>query len=66
MVFGENPRVPRSMLSDDVADDVGVEDLRASAVDQDTAAAAFARAHQLRSEAQRALAAHDARDRLAE
>eukprot|EP00959_Pyramimonas_sp_CCMP1952_P285799 5975792-Pyramimonas_sp.AAC.1 len=47
LAFGENPRPPRCTLSDDAAGEVGVDDLRQSAIDLDAAAAAFARAHQL-------------------
>eukprot|EP00959_Pyramimonas_sp_CCMP1952_P398864 8358136-Pyramimonas_sp.AAC.1 len=38
LVFGQNPRMPRSLLFDDPLDLVGCEDVSARAVDLDTAA----------------------------
>ena len=66
LVLGENPRLPRSLLSDDPLDDVGTAEVQGPVGDEDTAAVAFGRKHQLREEARKALMELEARDRVKE
>eukprot|EP00959_Pyramimonas_sp_CCMP1952_P120536 2520496-Pyramimonas_sp.AAC.1 len=66
LVLGANPRVPRSLLSDDALDLVGSEDVLGGTMQPDSAAAAFARRHQIREAARQALASLDAKSRLSE
>eukprot|EP00959_Pyramimonas_sp_CCMP1952_P190390 3982072-Pyramimonas_sp.AAC.1 len=47
LVFGENPRLPWSLLSDEGVGDSGLEDVQAESAMQDSAASAFARKHQI-------------------
>lgn len=64
MVFGENPRLPRSLLSDEAFDEVGLGDIVRGTTDADSPAGAFARKHVLRETAKKAVMALDVRDRL--
>ena len=51
LVFGQNPRLPNELLSDDGIDVVGTSDLSGTAGDQDSVAAEYAREHFIRSKA---------------
>ncbi len=66
LVIGENPRLPKELLSDEAIDEVGLEDLSGTAADTDTAAAAFSRKHQLRQSARQNLMRMEAKSRVAE
>ena len=66
LVIGENPRLPKELLSDEAIDEVGVEDLSGTATDTDTAAAAFPRKHQVRQSARQNLMRMEAKSRVAE
>eukprot|EP00959_Pyramimonas_sp_CCMP1952_P246910 5160377-Pyramimonas_sp.AAC.1 len=64
MVFGENPRLPRCLLSGDAHDEVGIDEVVRGSTDAESPSAAFARKHALREEARRAVMTMDVRDRI--
>ena len=64
LVFGSNPRLPQSLLSDDPAGLAGLQDLFPHA-DEDRAAASFRRAHEVRQAGIEALMGLDAKRRVA-
>ena len=66
LVIGENPRLPKELLSDEAIDEVGLEDLSGTAADTDTAAAAFSRKHQVRQSARQNLMRMEAKSGVAE
>ncbi len=66
LVIGENPRLPKELLSDEAIDEVGLEHLSGTAADTDTAAAAFSRKHQVRQPARQNLMRMEAKSRVAE
>ena len=66
LVLGENPRLPQCLLSDEALDEVALEDVHATARDEDTAAAAFARKYEIRKSARNALMTADAKSRIRE
>ena len=51
LVFGQNPRIPLELLSDDEMNLPGLADIKTDPYDQDTAAAAFSKAHSIRQRA---------------
>ena len=55
LVFGQNPHLPCELISDDPSDMVGLENLQETAADADSAAAQFARSHQIRRAARKLL-----------
>jgi hypothetical protein len=63
LVFGANPRLPQSLLSDDPSDEVGLGDLCPRA-DEDSAAAGYRKAHEVRQLATKTLIELDSRVRL--
>ncbi len=66
LVIGENPRLPKELLSDEAIDEVGLEDLSGTAADTDTAAAAFSRKHEVWRAARQNLMRMEAKSRVAE
>ena len=51
LVFGQNPRIPLELLSGDEMNLPGLDDIKTDPYDQDTAAAAFSKAHSIRQRA---------------
>lgn len=64
LVFGVNPRVPTELLSDDTLQELGWQELEADAFDQDTAAAAFNRSHQIRQKARQLCIQHLSKEKI--
>ena len=64
LVFGCNPRIPLELLSEDGLQLVAQEDAEADGLDNDTAAASFARSHAIRLKARDLCFKHHAKDRI--
>ena len=64
LVFGQNPRVPLELLSDDEMSLPGWDDVKADPFDHDTAAAAFSKAHSIRQRARELCVQFNAREKI--
>eukprot|EP00959_Pyramimonas_sp_CCMP1952_P334269 7000485-Pyramimonas_sp.AAC.1 len=64
LVFGQNPRLPHDLLSDDVRGISGWRDMISPASEQDAAGAEFARSQRVRAAARRLAIEANARDEI--
>ena len=63
-VIGQNPRAPHELLSDDPADEVGLQELSRDDADRDSPAKAFKHSVQIRDHARMLMETYTARERL--
>ncbi|CAK9083538.1 Retrovirus-related Pol polyprotein from transposon RE2 (Retro element 2) (AtRE2) [Includes: Protease RE2 [Durusdinium trenchii] len=64
LVFGANPRVPAELLSDDTLQEIGWQEIETDPFDQDTAAAAYNRSHQIRQRARQLCVEASCREKI--
>ena len=64
LVIGQNPRVPHELLSDDPADEVGMQELVRDNADPDSPAQALKHSMQIRDHARMLMETDTARERL--
>ena len=64
LVFGENPRVPHKLLSDDQPGDIGLADLQRDASTTESASGEFARRFHVRQNARKRAMEWHLKDRI--
>ena len=65
LVFGENPRVPHELLSDDMLGEAGLAELHMDPITADSAAAEFSHRQLVRSRARERAIERHSKDRIA-